>query len=131
MEFKAKNTKVNKVEDEVDVLFESRPMELKKIRDNKKFISEIEKDPLPVKVASIPVFGTSVDFNAILKDNIWNRSTYIVDMLCDMFLHMDIERKKKYLAKKRKMPMNMIWLIIVMIAAGIGIIVMLLVLGVV
>ena len=101
-----------KVEEDVDRLFKDRPVELKKIRDNQEFIKEIEDKPLPQSVASIPVFGTSVDFNAILKDNIWNRSAYTVDMLCDMFLSMNIERMKKYQAKKRKLPMNIIWLIV-------------------
>lgn len=113
-------------EDGVDKLFENRPVELKKIRDNQKFIREIEEKPLPHDVASIPVFGTSVDFNAILKDNIWNRSAYTVDMLCDMFLHMNIARMKKYQAKKRKVPMNIIWLMIILMLAGVGIIVLIL-----
>lgn len=123
MEFKKEQTDV---EDEIDHLFKDRPAELKKINDNKKFIAEIEDNPLPHEVASIPVFGTSVDFNAILKDNIWNRSVYIVDMLCDMFLHMNIERMKKYQAKKRKLPMNIIWLMIILMFVGVGVIVLIL-----
>ena len=81
MELKAKKDVT--VEDDIDQLFKDRPAELKKITDNQKFLKEIEEKPLPVDVASIPVFGTSVNFNAILKDNIWNRSAYTVDMLCD------------------------------------------------
>ena len=123
MEFKKEQTDV---EDEIDQLFEGRPIELKKINDNKKFIAEVEDKPLPHDVASIPVFGTSVDFNAILKDNIWNRSVYIVDMLCDMFLHMNIERMKKYQAKKRKLPMNLIWLLLILMFVGVGVIVLIL-----
>lgn len=123
MEFK--KDQVN-AEDEVDQLFKDRPVELKKIKDNQNFIKEIEDKPLPHVVASIPVFGTSVDFNAILKDNIWNRSAYTVDMLCDMFLHMNIERMKKYEAKKRKIPMNIIWLMVIMMAVGVGVIVLIL-----
>ena len=124
MEFK--KTQKLKVEDDVDQLFKDRTVELKKIKDNQKFIKEIEDKPLLHEVASIPVFGTSVDFNAILKDNIWNRSAYTVDMLCDMFLHMNIERMKKYLAKKRKLPTNIIWLLIILAAAGVGVIVLIL-----
>lgn len=123
MEFK--EAKINKsVEDNVDRLFKDRPMELKKIRDNKAFIKEIEVNPLPVKVASIPVFGTSVDFNDILKDNIWNRSAYTVDMLCDMFLHMNIERMKKYQAKKRKIQTNLLWILLILMFVGVGLIVL-------
>ena len=125
MEFKTKDKQVN-ADDEVDRLFSDRPVELKKIRDNQKFIREIEEKPLPTEVASIPVFGTSVDFNAILKDNIWNRSAYTVDMLCDMFLHMNIARMKKYQAKKRKLPNNILWIMLILIFVGVGLIVLIL-----
>jgi len=124
MEFKEKE-RVN-AEDEIDQLFKDRPIELEKIKDNQKFIKEIEDRPLPHEVASIPVFGTSVDFNAILKDNIWNRSAYTVDMLCDMFLSMNIERMKKYQAKKRKLPTNVLWLLLILMFVGVGIIVLIL-----
>jgi len=124
MELKAKKDVT--VEDDIDQLFKDRPAELKKITDNQKFLKEIEEKPLPVDVASIPVFGTSVDFNAILKDNIWNRSAYTVDMLCDMFLSMNIEKMKKYQAKKRKIPMNIIWLMIILMMVGVGVIVLIL-----
>ncbi|GAG48805.1 unnamed protein product [marine sediment metagenome] len=125
MEFKTEDGQVN-AEDEVDQLFKDRPIELKKIKDNQKFIKEIEDKPLLHKVASIPVFGTSVDFNAILKDNIWNRSAYTVDMLCDMFLHMNIERMKKYQAKKRKLPTNILFLLLILVFVGVGLIVLIL-----
>ena len=124
MEFK--ESKVKESEDEIDRLFKDRPIELKKIQDNKKFIREIEADPLPTEVASIPVFGTCVNFNAILKDNIWNRSAYTVDMLCDMFLHMNIEKMKKYQAKKRKVSNNVIWLLIILMGVGVAVIVLIL-----
>lgn len=126
MEFKKTEVKTERIEDEIDVLFKDRPVELKKINDNKNFIKEIEENPLSVEVASIPVFGTSVDFNAILKDNIWNRSVYIVDMLCDMFLHMNIERMKKYQAKKRRLPNNFLWILLILMFVGVGLIVLIL-----
>lgn len=125
MEFKKQEKNVD-IEEELTNLFKDRPQELEKIRDNKKFIQEIEDNPVDMDVASIPVFGESVDFNAILKDNIWDRSMYTVDMLCDMFLHMNIKRMLKYEAKKRKTPMNIIWLLIILMAAGVGIIVLIL-----
>jgi len=125
MEFKKQKIS-STVDDEIDNLFKGRPVELKKIRDNQEFIRKIEKEPLPHDVASIPVFGTSVDFNAILKDNIWNRSAYTVDMLCDMFLHMNIECMQKYQKKKRKIPNNIIWLLLLIMFIGVGVIVLIL-----
>jgi len=115
-----------RVEDEVDYLFKDNPNELKKIRDNQQFINEVQNNPLPDDIASIPVFGTSVSFNNILKKNIWDRSIYTVDMLCDTFVSMTYEQLKKYMAKKRKMPMNILWLMIILMAVGVGVIVLIL-----
>lgn len=121
MEFKDKKTIDDDVDDAIDKLLQEHPVELKKIKDNKKFISEIETKPLPTEVASIPVFGTSVDLNAILKNNIWDRTAYFIDMECDTFAHMTLEQLKKYLAKKRKMPMNIIWLMIILMGVGVAV----------
>ena len=124
MEFKEKKLNMDETIDQL--LFKDNPIELKKIKDNKKFIAEIEQNPLPHDVASIPVFGTSIDLNAINKENIWDRTAYFVDMACDTFAHMTIEQLKKYLAKKRKLPMNIIWLMIILMLVGVGVIVLIL-----
>jgi len=123
MEFK---TKEKDVENAIDKLLRENPVELKKIKDNKEFLKKIKDDPIPAEVASIPVFGTSVDFNAILKTNIWDRTAYFVDMACDSFAHMTFEQLKKYQAKKRKVSMNIIWLLIILMAVGVGVIVLIL-----
>lgn len=125
MEFKKVN-KNDDVDQLVDTLFQDDPVELQKIKDNKKFIETVEATPLSTEVASIPVFGTSVDFNAILKENLWDRTAYFVDMMCDGFAHMTVEQLKKYLAKKRKMSMNIIWLMIILAAVGVAVIVLIL-----
>ena len=124
MEFK-KTEKVD-VDTIVDKMFQDHPVELKKIKDNKKFLKEVEKKPLPVEVASIPVFGTSVDLNAQLKNNIWDRSAFFIDMECENFARMSYEQLKKYLAKKRKMPSNIIFILIILLGVGVGMIILIL-----
>ena len=103
-----------------------RPHELEKINENKAFVKAIKTIPIPDKNATISVFGTSVNVNAILKKNIWDRSIYTVDTLCDMFLGMNIERQKKYLKKKRKTSMNVLWLILLFMGIGIALIIIIL-----
>ena len=124
MEFKTKQ-KVE-VDNAIDQLLKENPVELKKIKDNKEFLKQVEDNPLPLEVASVPVFGTSVDLNAILKNNIWDRTAYFVDMACDGFVHMTMEQQKKYLAKKRKLPTNILWLMLILMFVGVGVIVLIL-----
>jgi len=124
MEFKEK--KLDTVDIAIDNLLKESPVELKKIRDNKEFIKEVKEHPLPLDVASIPVFGTSVDLNAILKNNLWDRTAYFVDMACEGFAHMTYEQLKKYLAKKRKIPNNILWLLFILMFVGIGVIILIL-----
>ena len=122
MEFK-EGKNVDKL---VDTLFQDDPVELHKIKDNKDFFRRVEEEPVSTEVASIPVFGTSVNFNAILKENLWDRTAYFVDMMCDGFAHMTSEQLKKYLAKKRKVSMNIIWLMIILAGVGVAVIVLIL-----
>ena len=124
MEFKEK--KLDTVDIAIDNLLKESPVELKKIRDNKEFIKEVKEHPLPLDVASIPVFGTSVDLNAILKNNLWDRTAYFVDMACEGFAHMTYEQLKKYLAKKRKIPNNILWLLLILMFVGVSVIILIL-----
>ena len=126
MEFKTQNKKILDVDKAIDTLLKENPVELKKIKDNKAFLKKVAEEPLSMDVASIPVFGTSVDFNAILKNNIWDRTAYFVDMACDGFAHMTVEQLKKYLAKKRKLPNTILWILLILMFVGVGIIVLIL-----
>jgi len=126
MEFKTQNKKILDVDKAIDTLLKENPVELKKIKDNKAFLKKVAEEPLSMEAASIPVFGTSVDFNAILKNNIWDRTAYFVDMACDGFAHMTVEQLKKYLAKKRKLPNTILWILLILMFVGVGIIVLIL-----
>ena len=101
------------VENQVDKLLVERPEALKRVKDNRKFIQTIRNQKIKNSHANVKVFGVkNVNLNAILKDNIWNRSIFTTDKLCRMFLGCTLEQLKKYEKKKRAVPMNMIWIII-------------------
>jgi len=80
-----KEEKKQDMDDDLDKIFKSRPAMIEKIRDNREFVEKIKKDDLPD--TTMKVFGVKdVNVNAILKDNIWNRSIFTTDKLCRMFL---------------------------------------------
>ena len=106
-------TEYKNIGNKVDNLLSERPEALKRVKDNRKFIQTIRNKKIHPNQADVKVFGVkSVNLNAILKDNIWNRSIFTTDKLCRMFLGCTLEQLKKYEKKKRAVPMNMIWIII-------------------
>ena len=107
-------------------LLDEVPLELQRVTDNIKFIKEIKDNPVEPGAYSHKAFGYEVvDVSAILKDNIWNRSIFTVDKLCKMFLKADLEQKKKYLKKKRRIEFNYIWLILLLIGIPVILIIVL------
>jgi len=110
---------------QIDKVLEGRPDALKLRRDNREFINEIEEKQVKKDVATIKVFGVkSVNVNAILKDNIWNRSIFTTDKLCRLFLGCTLEQLKKYERKKRTMGINLMWVLIIVFGIVIAIMVM-------
>jgi len=95
-------------------MLKDRPEDLRRIRDNRKFISFISENEVTSKEAEVSVFGVkSVNINAILKDNIHNHTEFTIDKLCRMYRSMLYEQLKKYQRKKRNIPFNMFWLLII------------------
>jgi len=110
---------------QIDKVLEGRPDALKLRRDNREFINEIEEKQVKKDVATVKVFGVkSVNVNAILKDNIWNRSIFTTDKLCRLFLGCTLEQLKKYERKKRTMGINLMWVLIIVFGMVIAIMVM-------
>ena len=106
---------------DVDILLEKQPEELKRIRENRAFLKKVEKEPIIKEEATIDTFTdakrqvVSVDINVILKDNIRNRDCFVIDHLCKMFLEMTYQDLFKFRKKKRPLPFNYMWLIIILI----------------
>jgi len=104
--------------------FDKTPPELQKVIDNINFLEKAKNNPLPPGTAQKKVFGVETwDINAILKDNIWNRSIFTVDKLCKLFLKADLEQKKKYLKKKNPIEFDYAWLLILIFGVAVAFIV--------
>lgn len=114
------------IDNRVDDILQGSPEALKKRKVNRKFIKNIQENQVTAEAAEIPVFGVkSVNVNAILKDNIWNRSIFTTDKLCRMHRGMTYEKLKKYQRKKRSVPFPMMWIIILMFVVAVVILVVL------
>ena len=117
------------IESQVDQMLAGKPESLKKVKDNRRVKKRIRVRRVSKEAENVPVFGAKdVNVNAILKDNLWDRSIFTTDKLCRMFLSCTLEQLKKYERKKRSVPMNMLWIVLLMVAVVAVVIVVLLVL---
>jgi len=114
------------IDEKVDTILDGKPEAQRLVRANREFIKSIKDKKISKEQENVQVFGVkSVNVNAILKDNIWNRSIFTTDKLCRLFLGMTLEQLKKYEKKKRTVPLNMLWIVLIMI---VGIVVVLVIL---
>ena len=120
-------TDVDTVNEAIDKLLEGRsPSQAQRVKDNRKFLKEIEEKPLPKNKEKIRVFGVQdVNINAILKDNIWNRSIFTTDHLCRVVFAMRLEQIMKYLGVKRKKPFEHWMLILLIVGVAIALVIIL------
>lgn len=112
------------VERDVDVLLEKQPEELRRIRENREFLIKVEEEPIVDEEAEIKAFTNidkkgrpcvvSVNLNSILKENVRGRDCFVIDHLCKMFLEMTYADLGKYRKKKKSLPFDYKWLIIIM-----------------
>ena len=115
-----------KIEDQIDALFKGKPGVLKKVKENRDFITYIKENKIAPGHDKTLIFGVkSVNYNAILKDNIRDHSVFTFDKICRMFRNMTFEQLKKYQHKKRSVPFNMIWLLIIMFGVAVAVLVFL------
>jgi len=114
------------LEDKVDQMLSDKPEALQRVRDNRRFKKKIGGKQIKKPYDTIKVFGVkNVNINAILKDNLWDRSIFTTDKLCRMFLGCTLEQLKKYEKKKRTVPFNMLWIFMIMIGVIVVILVVL------
>ena len=136
MKFKEEEEKDPKDADNVDAaidkILEGRsPSEAQRIKDNRKFIQDIEEKPLPKDKEMLKVFGVQdININAILKDNIWNRSIFTTDHLCRVVFGMRLEQIKKYLGVKRKKPFEHWMLVLLIIGVAVALVIILILMNV-
>lgn len=114
------------VEKDIDKILSDRPEALQRVKDNRRFKKRIKFRRVVPKNENVKVFGVkNVNINAILKDNIWDRSIFTTDKLCRMFLSCSLEQLKKYERKKRVVPLNMMWIVLIMVAVVIVVLIIL------
>ena len=102
--------------------------ELKKVEENLKFVKKLIEQPIEKDMHAVDVFGVEVvdPRTVVYGNNIWNRSIFSVDELCDIHDSATLEQQLKYRKKKRKVESKMAWLIIVLGVAGLAIVVLVL-----
>lgn len=104
------------LDQQIDEMLKDKPEALKRVKDNRLFKKRIRFRRVAPEHENVEVFGgKSVNINAILKDNLWDRSIFTTDKLCRMFLSMTLEQLKKYERKRRVVPLNMMWIILIII----------------
>lgn len=107
--------------------------ELKKVKENLQFVHKIASEPIKKDVHAELVFGAKLvdPLPVVYGDNIWNRSIFTVDELCDLHDSATLQQRLKYRKKRRSMDSKMGFILILVVAAVICMIVLLLSLGVV
>jgi len=93
---------------------QSKSEGVKKVLENVKFIQKVEEKPLENDVR-VKVFGVEyISFTDFLRSRIWTRGIYTTDKLVRLGYGSGLEFLKRYLKKKRTVPFNLLWLIIIM-----------------
>lgn len=99
----------------VDDTLKNKPESLRRIIGNREFKKKLREFCVDPESENVSVFGVkNVNLNAILKNNLWDRSIFTTDKLCRMFLSYTLEQMKKYEKKKRVVPLNMLWIVLLM-----------------
>ena len=121
--------KPKSIEEEIDEIIGDTP-EMEFVKGNLQFDKEIEQDPIHPKECEVNVFGYyPIDLHGILKINPWKRSIYTTDKLCRLFLTANFEQMKKYLTKKRQIPTNIWFFVIITIAVAAAVVLIFLIGG--
>jgi len=107
--------------------------ELKKVKENLQFVHKIASDPIKKDEHSELVFGAKLidPLPVVYGDNIWNRSIFTVDELCDLHDSATLQQRLKYRKKRRSMDSKMGFIIILIVVAAICMIVLMMALGVI
>ncbi len=98
--------------------------ELKQVRQNLEFIKTLIEEPLTKGEHTETVFGVErIDpLTEVYGDNIWNRSIYTVDELCDMNESATLDQRMKYRQRKRKVDSKMMFLLLLLGFGGLCIV---------
>lgn len=89
--------------------------EAQRVFNNLEFADTVENDPITSKDFDRKVLGfETVNINPYINQRIWPHSIYVTDKLIRLAMSAKLEFLKRYLDKKRKVPMSMIWLLVLL-----------------
>lgn len=96
--------------------------ELERVKDNIKFYNKIQNEPvLTDKYDKSPFGHKQITCNHYIKGQAWPESIFNIDKLIRLNLTAKFEWIKRYLSKKRNVPLNVLWVVIIFMIIGIGI----------
>ena len=98
---------------------------LRKIYDNIRFTSEVKKTPLMLKKEYHGYDYKVINLNSFLNLRLYPRSIYTTDKLLRLIASSRYEQLKKHIQKKRAVPMNMLWIVLIIIGVIMAIVVIL------
>jgi len=102
-----------------------RNKQVAQVIDNLEFRKKVREAPL-TKDHSVKAYGFKmVDLNNYLICRLWPRGIYTTDKLVRLGFSARLEVLKRYLAKKRSVPFDILWVIIIMAVIAAVIIVIL------
>ena len=107
------------VHDKVDAVLKSRSnrmtiKDLQEAKERKDFAKKVEEEPIMTNTMDRKYYNWDViSLGSYIKQMSYPDSIYLTDELIRLSLKADLEMKQKYLDRKRKVPMNMIWILII------------------
>jgi hypothetical protein len=98
---------------------------LRKIYDNISFAQKVKDNPLMLKKEYRGYDFKVINLNSFLNLRLYPRSIYTTDKLLRIVAVSRYEQLKKHIQKKRAVPMNMLWIVLIIIGVIMAIVVIL------
>lgn len=103
----------------------SKSQQVQETYDNLKFRNEVREDPIVTNINRNVMNVVVVNLNKFLNLQLWKRGIYTTDKLIRLAMSAKLEFLKRYLSKKRSVPMNMIYILIIIFTVVIVIVIVL------
>lgn len=118
---------VNETSDRVDELLKKKTgitTNLEEIRENIKFVDKVVNNPVITdKFDGRKFNGDVININPYIEQQALPSSIYFVDKLIRLNTKASLEWMKRYLSKKRHVPMRMIWILLLLFGVGMAIVI--------
>lgn len=88
--------------------------QMQKAYSNVVFRNKVKEAPIMTDKYKRKIFGEYINLQPYLNMRMWPRGIYTTDKLLRLDASAGMEFLKRYLAKKRTLPFNMWWLLIIM-----------------